>query len=204
MVIKLANKKVIILALICSILIISNVLAQDLVVGKTTTLGKITVSPTATPTPTTIPTPSINKATISIKDSLSAISIKSISSTGTISKTAIDIKSLPTDTASVSSIEITKGTITKTKILQILPQAQVQISDDTETVMQFVDSSHGEIYYGYQIDQLHPWSQLYKVNGEQTTKADFASRTVTIIPTDHTKVQEIIDSDEIPAWEDWS
>jgi hypothetical protein len=142
---------------------------------------------------------------------------KSISESGVTSDNIIDISESSND-ASMVSIDVggevsstMKGSQIQTTRLsppiktisvQLLPEAQVSVSEDGNTFMQFVDSSYGEIYYGYQQDILHPWSQYYQVRDGNIIHADFSTRKVWITPIDNTKIQGIIDSGEIPDWDD--
>jgi hypothetical protein len=153
-----------------------------------------------------------------------AISIKPISNDGTVATDSIDASQLSVDTPSMVSIDVegdmasqsrTMGVrsmqtdITpppvKTITAQLYPLANVLVSDDGNTIMQTTDGTNSpqlEIYYGYQQDDYHPWSQYYKVDGDITTHADFTTRRVWTTPTDHATIDAIVANGEIPSWSD--
>jgi hypothetical protein len=119
-----------------------------------------------------------------------------------------DTIKLPLDKPFTTKIKANKnGILKKEKTLQTFPDAEVLVSEDTETVMQ-TKSIAGpalELYYGYQVSALEPWRYYYKVeslaeNPCRVIQADFVLKTVSIHYVDVSQIQAIIDAGVLPDY----
>ena len=154
----------------------------------------------------------------------STITINPISEKGKISDTAVVISKLPQNIPSSVSIKISpvaqictgkSGQIIdcpvaqsvsqpKTITAQLYPGAEFFVSADLQNIMQISENPEYpqiEVYYGYLPDNPSiPWTDYIRVENGFIVHGNYLSRQVTVIPTNQTKVQEIINSGEIPDW----
>ena len=140
------------------------------------------------------------------------IALKPISAKGIVSAEPVDIKSLSLATVTVASIEITKDMVVTTKTVQIFPEAKVQVSENTETVMQSSTTGNAEthtpvleLYYGYEKSKYEPWQYYYRVddiskNPCRVVRADFATKRVWIEYVDPAAITAIVNAGTIPAY----
>jgi len=119
-----------------------------------------------------------------------------------------DTIKLPLGKPFTTKIKVVKdGKLKREKTLQTFPDAEVLISEDTETIMQSksVDGPALELYYGYQVSAMSPWRYYYKVetlteNPCRVIQSDFELKTIQIRFVDTSLIQAIIDSGTIPAY----
>jgi PKD repeat protein len=156
-------------------------------------------------------TASTSTATLAIVGT-ATIALKPISTKGVVSAEAVDIKALSLSTVTVASIEITKDMAVTKKTVQIFPEAKVQLSENTETVMQSSATGNAEthtpvleLYYGYQTSANAPWQYYYRVddiskNPCRVVRAEFATRKVEIMYVDPALITAIVNAGTIPDY----
>lgn len=146
-----------------------------------------------------------NNRDITIPDSTTTPDIKPINEYG-LKLGKINISQIPEQAIALVSIEKGNGQSIQ-KTVQLRKNSKVRMSVDGETVMQTsaeAGEPQVELYFGYQKDLLHPWQYYYRVEGSRTVWADFNEHRVWIAATDYTKLNDIVASPDIPAWEELS
>lgn len=175
------------IAIISLVLFIPFAFADDVIINEggavfEDPIIEITTVPTKTPSPTQTP------IIIVIEDAISTV-YQIISDAGSVLSTQLQTD----DTESIlepTTVRLKTSTYNSTiyKIVQLQPDMDISVSDDSKTVLQksTVNTSEGmEIYYGYQESRSSPWSHRYKVESCDDTKcrvvrSDFATRKVWI------------------------
>jgi len=156
---------------------------------------------------------SVSAGIFSIEDALAAISIKTISTNGVVSKTAIVEKDLKIDTLQTVQLQLSKlSKISETKTVQLYPEATVLLSTDfagTSNIMQ-TSTKEGypllEVYYGYQKSRFEPWQYYFRIekinkDNAYVIYADFSKKSVWLGVIPRSTYDAIISSGKIPAWE---
>lgn len=119
-----------------------------------------------------------------------------------------DTINLPMGKPFTTKIKMVKdGKLKREKTLQTYPDAEVWISEDTETIMQLksISGPFLEIYYGYQRSAMEPWQYYYRVediskNPCRVVRADFATKRVWIEYVDPAAITAIVNAGTIPAY----
>lgn len=115
------------------------------------------------------------------------IDIQPYLSSGALLSRTVEAKELPVQQMVTALVKQTNRGVVKEKIVQMYPEAVLELSDNAETIKQ--SSTTGavkvEMYYDYQKSKMEPWSKYYKVENCDATKcrvvrADFATRQVWI------------------------
>jgi len=157
--------------------------------------------------------PIVSASIFTIDDTQAAISLKTISTTGEISKTTVDEKYLKTDTIQTVQLQLSKlAKSTETKTIQLYPSATILISSDfagTTNVMQ-TSTKDGypvmEVYYGYQKSLFEPWQYYFRLEKIDKDNAyviygDFNKKSVWLGSIQRSTYDTIISSGKIPVWE---
>jgi hypothetical protein len=145
-----------------------------------------------------------------IDDALAAISIRPISSFGSVGNVVAE-KDLRTETLQTLQLDLTKSTKTETKYVQMYPSSLFVISSDfagSTSIMQ-TSTKDGypllEVYYGYQKSQFEPFRYYLRVVQVDGTNAyvvygDFSTRSARIGTIPKSTYDAIIAGVKIPDW----
>jgi hypothetical protein len=105
--------------------------------------------------------------------------------------------------------ETSNGSVIKVKKIYVHSKSTVILSNDSDIVMQtskFKNSPTLELYYGYEQGLLQPWKYYYRVDDCDVTcrviHADFLNRSVWITFINETTVNDIVDLEQIPTYEE--
>jgi hypothetical protein len=147
-----------------------------------------------------------------IEDAQAAISIKTVSSTGLVSKEPIGENDLKTDTLQTVKLELSKLSKTsESKTVQMYPSAAIIVSSDfvgSTNVMQ-TSTKEGypllEVYYGYQKSRFEPWQYYFRIETIDKDKAyvicgDFNKKSVWLGTIQRSTYDTIISGGKIPDW----
>lgn len=114
------------------------------------------------------------------------IDIQPYLSSGAKLTRTVEAKELPLQQVVTSLVKHSNRGVVKEKIVQLYPEAVVELSDSAETVKQTTTGDMKlELYYDYQKSISEPWSKYYKIekclDGKcRVVTADFATRTVQV------------------------
>lgn len=115
------------------------------------------------------------------------IDIQPYLSSGALLSRTVEAKELPVQQMVTSLVKQTNRGVVKEKIVQMYPEATLELSDNAETVKQSTTTGtvKVEMYYDYQKSVSQPWSKYYKVENCDATKcrvvrAEFSTRRVWI------------------------
>jgi len=154
----------------------------------------------------------VSAGIFNIDDAKVAISIKTISDKGIVSKDAVLEKDLKIDALQTVKLELTKDLKTETKTVQMYPASSFLISSDFagSTAIMQTSTKEGypllEVYYGYQKSLFEPWQYYFRIekidkNNAYVIYADFSKRSVWLGSIQRSTYDTIISSGKIPVWE---
>jgi hypothetical protein len=189
--------KVMVCSILCLCLLVG-VIGADILDGEqfsnmtTPVYTEDATLPIATEVPTIAGSATILPVDISITGEDSTVTVQTIPD------------ELPADntTAVAITINTDNNASLVEKTIQVLPETKIVMSPNGQTMMKVSGGGLVEIYYGYQVDPSHPWSEYYKVDGDTATHASFSDRHVWITTTNRTEINNMIFSGEIPLWSD--
>jgi hypothetical protein len=155
---------------------------------------------------------SVSAGIFTIEDAKSAISVKTVSSTGMVSKEAVAEKDIKIDTLQTVKLELSSlGKVSESKTVQMYPNAAIFVSSDfagTSNIMQ-TSTKEGypliEVYYGYQKSRFEPWQYYFRIekvdeNYAYVIYGDYKQRLVWLDTVPKKTFDDIIASGKIPEW----